>query len=470
MAGAIALASPAQAIAGTTYHVSARGSDTARGTSPREPIGSIQKALERAVPGDVIELAPGRYLQDVKTVRDGLAGKPITIRGPVEAVVSGAGAPRVFEVNHDYIELHGFTLDGKVAAADRKDSYRDKLLYVIGTKPGDGVIGLKVLRMTFRNAGGECLRMRYFAQRNEVAHSRFDTCGVHDYRFSGGGKNGEAIYIGTAPEQLGERGAPDRSVDQSNENRIHHNTINTKGNECVDIKEGSSGNIVEHNACTGQRDKNSAGLDSRGSGNVFRYNTVSGSAGGGVRLGGDSEADGINNEVYGNRLIDNEAGGVVVRRGPQGKICENQVSGSPQAAIGSLAKDLDPTGRCSDAVLVTGQDKPSRDEASEVKKPSPEKNSESSSFKVAKTAPPLRCATAEVQCVVAKIEGDERDQIKIIDASDTKLRGRHLVLLGSTLATGSADPKTLAGKVVRIEFGGLSQKNLQAARIIEVMN
>lgn len=470
MAGALALASPAQAVGGTTYYVSPRGGDAARGTSPREPILSIQKALERAVPGDVIELAPGRYLQDVKTVRDGGAGKPITIRGPVEAVVSGTGTPRVFEVNHDYIELHGFTLDGKVAAAEQKDSYRDKLLYVIGIKPGDGVTGLKVVRMTFRNAGGECLRMRYFARRNEVAHSRFDTCGVHDYRFRGGGKNGEAIYIGTAPEQLGERGAPDRSVDQSNENRIHHNTINTQGNECVDIKEGASGNIVEHNTCTGQRDKNSAGLDSRGSGNVFRYNTVTGSAGGGVRLGGDLETDGINNEVYGNRLIDNEAGGVVVRRGPQGKICENQVSGSPQAAVGSLAKDLDPTVRCSDAVLVTAESKPSRDDASERKKPSPEKNSAPSSFKVDKSAPPLRCATAEVQCVVARIEGDERNRVKIIDASDSKLRGRHLVLPGSTSVLGSADPKTLAGKTVRIEFGSLSKKTLQAARIVEVLN
>jgi hypothetical protein len=341
----VALVPAAQA---ATFYVGPRGNDAGQGTRPGAPLRSIQKALERAQPGDTIELAPGRYLQDLKTVRDGLPDRPIIIKGPAGAVLSGAGAPRMAEINHDYIELHGFTLDGKVAPTERKESYRDKLLYVIGTKPGDGVTGLKVLRMTFRNGGGECLRMRYFAQRNEVAYSRFEGCGVHDYRFNDGGKNGEAIYIGTAPEQLGQNGAPDASVDQSNANQIHHNIINTQGNECVDIKEGSSGNIVEHNTCTGQKDTESAGLGSRGSGNIFRFNTVIGSAGAGVRVGGDAETDGINNDIYGNTLRGNGNGGVRAQRGPQGKVCENVLEDNKLGpAVGPFGKDyLDPSVSC----------------------------------------------------------------------------------------------------------------------------
>jgi hypothetical protein len=63
----------------------------------------------------VVALAPGRYLQDVRSVRPGKHGQPIVMRGPREAVVSGAGAPRMVEINHDHIELHGFTLDGRHA-------------------------------------------------------------------------------------------------------------------------------------------------------------------------------------------------------------------------------------------------------------------------------------------------------------------------------------------------------------------
>ena len=109
--------------------------------------------------------------------------------------------------------------------------------------------------MTFKNAGGECVRLRYFAQHNEIATSRHSRrCGVHDFRFKAGGKNGEGIYIGTAPEQRGDGKNPTTDPDLSNGNWIHHNSFDTQGNECVDIKEAASGNLVENNRCTGQRD------------------------------------------------------------------------------------------------------------------------------------------------------------------------------------------------------------------------
>jgi nitrous oxidase accessory protein NosD len=81
----------------------AQAADALRGPWP-----TIQQAVDVARPGDVIELAPGRYLQDVRTVRDGRSGQPITIKGPATAVISGGGAGRVVEVNHSFIELNGF--------------------------------------------------------------------------------------------------------------------------------------------------------------------------------------------------------------------------------------------------------------------------------------------------------------------------------------------------------------------------
>jgi parallel beta helix pectate lyase-like protein len=216
-----------------------------------------------------------------------------------------------------------------------------------------------VLRMTFRNAGGECLRLRYFAQRNEIAGSSFVSCGVHDFRFGAGGKNGEAIYIGTAPEQRGDGKNPTRDPDQSNDNWVHHNSFNTQGNECVDIKEASSANVVEDNICTGQRDPESGGFDARGSGNVFRRNESYGNAGAGIRLGGDTPADGTGNDVYGNMIHDNRAGGIKIQQQPQGSICDNVMSNNAGGdAVGTYRARFSPAAPCKATPMPTSTPAP----------------------------------------------------------------------------------------------------------------
>ncbi len=341
---ALALATASPAFAADSF-VALDGDDAAPG-SAAAPFATINRALRDAMPGDTVHLAPGLYLQDVRSVRDGTAAAPIRIVGPAEAVVSGAGASRIIEIGHDHHVLEGFTVDGRFGAEEAKESYRDKLLYVIGRAPGRGVAGLKVLDMTFRNAGGECIRLRYLVTEAEIAGSTIERCGVWDFAFADGGKNGEGIYIGTAPEQRGRNGAPDGAVDRSDRNWIHDNRIDTRGNECVDIKEGASGNIVERNVCTGQTDPESGGLDARGEQNIFRHNTIIAPVGAGIRFGGDGEADGIGNEAYGNRIIDPAAGGFALQRGPQGRICDNVVTGSERLTFGRFRDAVDPTGPC----------------------------------------------------------------------------------------------------------------------------
>jgi hypothetical protein len=333
--------------AATTYYIDPAGSDTNTGTTVTSAFKSIQKAIDLAQPGAVITLAPGDYMQDVHSARDGLANAPITIVGPAGARVHGAGGARIFEINHDNITLDGFTIDGLAGNTNSISGYRDKLLYVQGKQPRDGVSGLKVLNMTFTNAGGECIRLRYFAQRNEIARSTISNCGIHDFRFGAGGKNGEGIYIGTAPEQRGDGKNPTTDPDQSNGNWLHDNRFNTQGNECVDIKEAAAGNLVEQNICTGQRDPESGGFDSRGSGNIFRSNESYGNTGAGMRLGGDTETDGIGNDVYGNAIHGNQAGGIKFQRQPQGNVCGNTMSNNANGnAVGTYKQGVDPTKPC----------------------------------------------------------------------------------------------------------------------------
>ena len=130
-----------------------------------------------------------------------------------------------------------------------------------------------------------------------------------------------------APEEkLRTDGADDIDADVCTLNWIHHNTFHTYGNECVDIKEGSTGNLVEDNICAYQMDSNSGCFDSRGSGNTFRHNDISDCVGAGVRVGGD-EGYGGGNNVYGN-FIANCAGAFSVMSANQGTVCENEISGT----------------------------------------------------------------------------------------------------------------------------------------------
>jgi Protein of unknown function (DUF1565) len=341
------------------YYINPVGSDTNDGRTTSTPFRTIQKAIDLAQPGDVVTLAPGNYLQDVVSRRSGTPSAPITLTGPADAVVKGGGNARIIEINHDNITLDGFTINGLWAEPTSASGYRDKLLYVLGKAPLDGVNGLRVLNMTFKNAGGECVRLRYFAQHNEVARSTFLTCGVNDFRFKAGGKNGEGIYIGTAPEQLGDGKNPTTDPDQSSANWIHHNSFNTQGNECVDIKEASAGNIVEFNTCTGQQDPNSGGFDARGNGNIFRNNESYGNLGAAVRLGGDTATSGIGNEVYLNSFHDNRAGGIAFQGMPQGKVCGNVMSNNSGGnAVGAYGARFNPVAACDTAPAPTSTSVP----------------------------------------------------------------------------------------------------------------
>lgn len=336
-----------------TYYVSTSGNDAHDGSENR-PFKTIQKAVDKALLNNTVSLAPGEYFQDVISKRNGAKDAPITIIGPSSAVIKGGGKDRIIEINHSYIVLKGFTVDGLHGLANSPSGYRDKLIFVLGKEQRKGVTGLTIANMTIKNSGGECIRLRYFAQKNEILNNIIQNCGAYDFVFKKGGKNGEAIYIGTAPEQRKDGKNPTRDIDRSNENWIHHNTFNTQGNECVDIKEGAEGNIIEYNECTGQKDLESAGFDSRGNNNVFRYNKSFGNVGAGIRLGGDSKKDGINNDVYKNEIFQNKSGGIKIQRIPQGNICENIMGENKKGdAVGSYRLQFNPQSACGSSLQTS---------------------------------------------------------------------------------------------------------------------
>lgn len=116
-------------------------------------------------------------------------------------------------------------------------------------------------------------------------------------------------------------------ADVCRDNWIHHNTFRTYGNECVDVKEGSTNNLIEHNVCEQQKDPNSGGFGLRGSENTVRYNEISECVGAGIRVGGDKDFGGGNN-LYGNKIKNTDYGSFNVMSPDQGMVCENEASGS----------------------------------------------------------------------------------------------------------------------------------------------
>ncbi len=329
-----------------SYYVSPSGSDSNDGATSERPLRTIQRAIDVAQPGSTVHLSSGTYLQDFRSARSGTSSAPITITGPRAAVVKGAGRTSIVTINHDNHVLRGFTLDGRFGSGSGVSSYRKKLLYAQGVETRSGVSRLRVLDMKLTNALDECVRLRYFAENNEIAGNTITNCGIEDFQLGGGGKNGEGVYIGTAPEQLGDGNNPTTDRDVSRGNVVRNNFIDTQGGECVDVKEAATANLIENNRCTGSLDPNSGGLDSRGNGNVFRGNEVYGHVGAGVRLGGDASSDGINNSVYDNVIRENKVGGIKFMASPQDKVCGNTMSGNGRDAVGTFADQFQPTAPC----------------------------------------------------------------------------------------------------------------------------
>lgn len=130
-----------------------------------------------------------------------------------------------------------------------------------------------------------------------------------------------------APEPKLRSGSADNGdVDKCAYNWIHHNTMRSYGNECVDVKEGSSHNLIESNVCENQMDEDSGCFGLRGSDNTLRWNEIAECKGAGVRMGGNLGYGG-GNHIYENVIKEAKRGAFSVMSPDQGTVCGNKLSG-----------------------------------------------------------------------------------------------------------------------------------------------
>jgi hypothetical protein len=181
----------------------------------------LSDALSKVQPGDTIMLAAGTYRGSFAATRSGAKGKPITLTGPADAVLTNSGYG--FHLQANYWKLTGFTVAGasKGIVLDRANH---NLL--------SGV--------TVHDIDEEGIHFRVFSSDNVLQKSRVYDTGRSTPGF------GEAIYVGSANSNWGSLtgGQPDTS----NRNCIANNTIGPGvAAEGIDLKEGTRDGIVVGN-------------------------------------------------------------------------------------------------------------------------------------------------------------------------------------------------------------------------------
>ncbi|CAM9848428.1 unnamed protein product, partial [Ectocarpus sp. 12 AP-2014] len=313
---------------------------------------AFQDALDKVNPGDVIELGRGDYWEDIKTTIDGTADMPIIIRGAGgtddrdNVVLRGDGtSSRIFEVKHDHYIIEDFAVNGDAeddpdrgAGSDSiKELWRDILIYATGGREPterdrgyvSGIDGLVIRSMAIANAGGECIRLRDHVTYAEVYCNTITDCGIYDFREEDtDGKNGKGVYIGTSSNQWDDGDNWSDGPDVCQGITVRDNFIRTKGNEGIEVKEGTVDTLIEGNEVYMQYDAESGGIGSRGDRSIIRYNHIKDTDGAGVRLGGhtvDGIGYGANNQVYENTMVNCRASGIKVMITPQGQICSNDI-------------------------------------------------------------------------------------------------------------------------------------------------
>ncbi len=311
-----------QTNSGKFIFVSPSGSDKNNGLSSKHPFKHISKALEVANPGDTIILMPGKYKENLKITKGGKKGKPIKLIGMPGSVILGNGKPggKVVYVEGNFIELINLNINGQFKSCLKPQCFHDKLVYVKG-KPTGYVEGFKLINCRLENALGECVRLKY-VKNSEIIGNSIYRCGLRDFFFKlrPGKKNGEGIYVGTAPEQSGKH--PDRTENIL----IESNYIATYGSECIDVKENSSNIKIIGNFCTGNLQETVGGISVRSNGNLIAHNVLFKNKGAGIRVGGGTQKDGIMNSIIGNFIDNSSKCGIKIMRNPQKEICGNRVS------------------------------------------------------------------------------------------------------------------------------------------------
>ena len=346
------------------YYVAPDGSDENVG-SESEPLETIREGLRRARPGDTVHLAPGEYREEIRTIRSGEPGNPITITGPQDAVWRARhGAGILLSIAHSHIHVIGITLNGLI---NEEGAYEDRNAYVntlvrispLPTHTSDRLVPVDYLEdvvLEPSRIGNAANSMIGITRLKRSSIGGFRLIGPAGMNYHPDVENrveshvGEIIYIGSGPDDIysEEYPYPWDDLDRTRDVRIHHidNSAGYHHSELVDMKIGCENVTVEY--CTdrnagGQTDGVSAGAISPKSRNcTVRWNDIGDCP---VPIEFDpfapvEEVDVMNwaenNEIYGNYIHAYSRAPLLFQETPDGTpkpddqrvLCGNRIEGA----------------------------------------------------------------------------------------------------------------------------------------------
>jgi Right handed beta helix region len=267
----------------------------------------LKSALGAAQPGDCITMAAGNYnTGQVVISRSGTSSQRITLTGPRGAIMTGFLNPKA-----NYWTFEGFTVTGG--------------LWGIYSDPGSWNVfdGLEI-----HHTQQEAIHLHLASKHNVVSNNYVHHTGTVRPEV------GECVYLGSGADGLS-------GTNPADSNQVLNNLLTDCGAEGVDVKEGTTGNLIQGNTITNVGLAKSIGSDAgiaiRGSGARVYDNTITGTPRYSMQVWPEV-GWGNNNVLRGNKMSGIPSGyyGIQVRAGYESGTtitCDNTVTGAQLSNI-----------------------------------------------------------------------------------------------------------------------------------------
>lgn len=212
---------------------------------------ALQWSLTNAQPGDLILVADGVYAGRFTVPVSGTEGHRIRLCGAPGAVLDAGSVTSGYGLylnKASFWDVRGLTV---------RNAQKGVMLDASSHNVLD--------RLTVHTIGDEAIHLRKASSDNVVSGSTISDTGLRDYRF------GEGVYVGSAKNNW--CAYTNCSPDRSDGNSIVGNTILRTTAESVDIKEGTTGGLIEGNSFDGTGMSALAWVDIKGNDWTVRGNT-----------------------------------------------------------------------------------------------------------------------------------------------------------------------------------------------------
>jgi hypothetical protein len=212
----------------------------------------LQRALDKAAPGQTIRLADGKYRGSFVATTQASADQPIHLCGSRAAVLDGGKTDGNYTLHLSgaaYWQVTGLTVTGG-----------QKGVMV------DAGVGNRIQDLLVTSTGDEAIHLRTKSTDNVVSGNTIRDTGQRKPKY------GEGIYIGSAESNWCQISNCD--PDRSDRNVIENNNVSGTTAEAVDIKEGTSDGILRGNTFDGSAmSEADSWVDVKGNGWTIEGNT-----------------------------------------------------------------------------------------------------------------------------------------------------------------------------------------------------